>query len=432
MRQKTDTGMAFLDLMLCTIGCTLMIFAAQIPQTRGGGRGWDDRPLVVHAAAFGEPTAYRDGRLRFRWELTPVGKTGSAVIAIPAEETQPSEEMTFFVPEAEFGDFQLSVTIAAEPTDVGRAVRDLERAKLVGGASSSDAVRSHLRLYGQYRTLLKQEVTGTDVALFQKAKNAADEVPVWQDNGSGSIKVWRADLEWYLRYRRLAMLATLLDRSGGNSGETTAAIQKLLAEVDAAADAAVPSDSNPRYQWAIQEKQVAARIRVILRIDDEIRTSHKAGQVWWELNTLLDTVGPVTPAAWSNNPAYWAYCAEWVRGRARQEYGLDLNGAGPGPEYRDKSGYWRNIENCAAVGRSEVVFQVIAHEMAAVGQIDSSIGIGFGVSWGDAVWSGTDNGFTAPQTLARFTPREYNQPVPVALIRLSADRKSPLVLQELR
>jgi hypothetical protein len=417
MPRKSDTGMAFLDLMLCAIGCALMIFTAQIPQSRGRGRGWDDKPLVVYAQASGMPELFLDGRLGFRWELQREGGLAGQGTVVPADgSTANGSWVTFVVPEAEFGRWTLALTVVADRGGAGGIVEEINRAGVPLTHEIAD-LKSHLLLYQRYLTLRQQRADRDELSAFR----AAVKPPIAESHGGLDLGEARGEVTKYLRYRQLVMQAALAARFG------PAEAREHEAELDELVDSLKGPVPEPRLD----------RVRLGILAEEELRLEpHRPGPHWAALTkTIADIKTFPAKDGWRNG-WYIAYLNEFIRLRARQEHGIGEGTPDAVKDYAEPLGssYKEGLAKTAELGCNDLLFRILAEEIRALSEGDPLITVHYGVAWGDNRWPDSpgppDDELPPPVFSAQFPPRLRTK-IPLAGVRLSANQAEPVVLTDI-
>jgi hypothetical protein len=423
MKKKSDTQMAFLDLMLCAIGCALMIFTAQIPQPRGRGRGWDDRPLVIHAHATGPRNA------RYTWELSREGGDkgpragGAATVTVtPAgRETENGQSVLFVVPEAEFGRWKLSVTARTAPNGLESLVGEL-RGSGVLSPRADKALDAHKAAYARYLALVGGRAPSDKLEALLSDLRAAAQGPAAEVSTGFGITEARPHANAYLKARRLLMQAVILEKlyPGPPNAERLRAEQELKAHL-AGLEAAARRGGAPSVVLG-------------LLVDAELRDpgARRDGKAWRDLNDALarQTRRPTTTPV--PNETYLAYISELIRLRAVEEH-LTAEDKDRLPDYRPRlSNYKDFFKATLAEGRSDPLLWIVAGELESLGQGDVPVEARYGVVWGDKKYPAVAEGAARDDKTEaqRLAPRDLNRPVALAAITLRKDNDRPLVVPE--
>lgn len=420
--KKRNAQLALLDLMLCTIGCTLLIFASQLGQPRSKGRGWDDRPLVVSARAAASPYAYAGQQITFHWRLTRLGAGTTApggqsrvLVVPPAGETANQRPVLFAVPEAEFGGWELSLAVAAELENYEQLLADLRPEELYQSAPTSiqEAVAAYRRAYASYLRLREEAgPPGPSARRFLeelkglKLKLEALTRPLT----GGGLRRYYQEVDYYLLYR-LAVMRAAADR-----GARAPDVDRVLADVSA--DLLTDSPLH-KLRWGV-------------RVEEQLRGAALDPDPWAGLTAELKARGRVEPSGSPRDASYMAYVNELIRQRARREHPAASRA---GDAYESQvDGYLANRGAAVrrAVENRDLLVLLIAQELQElVKAADRAVVVHLGVAWGDTRWPAAAPAADCGQGQAleplRFMPREFHSYRRVAALTLDRDRNRPLV-----
>lgn len=133
-RARIEIGVFFIDLILCALGCLLLVMIAQLASQRAPE--WDSKALVVNASFAATPRGFKGNRVRVYWTLyDPEGQEVAAsrtVVVLPkSRATAPGDDLTFLVPEAMIGRWRLTFQVVAEAKQLQDFVkRELKPSRL--------------------------------------------------------------------------------------------------------------------------------------------------------------------------------------------------------------------------------------------------------------------------------------------------------------
>lgn len=397
-------GTSLMDLVLCAVGCMLLLFIIQIAAPRAPGR--DTRPFVVTTCGF-VPDPTRRGAAGFRWELvgpdgvpvSPGLPEGAAVQPRGAATRGPDQRALFLIPEAATGTWTLRVVVDYPEADLDPVFRE---PLLRPPQRDNPAWESYFAALRAYRapTAAAPELAGYDQ--FEKLLAAVD--PDGIANESKAVKVNpRHDraFEKYVGYRLLSLRAGYLGRVA-RAGDVPAADRdvartKLRAvndEIATFVERVKPEAGNRGEFWSLwlglraDEECRTARERSDRADDAHVPLVERAG---WdaldaELKQLELPLG-VGGQDYTSSREYVLARTDWIRWRGAFEYA-----AGPGYDAARKVWEGPLLREALDFGRPDALLQFVAREFQVVLARDNRVRVDVGVGWGDAGWPARSGG----------------------------------------
>jgi hypothetical protein len=420
----------FVDLMLCAVGCGLIIFVGMLVHPHGRGGGWHDKPLLIQSEAEAGPVF---GGFHCTWSLKRVGEAAGVSAGVARPESYPEDRMTvnrqlvlFVVPEAEFGSWSLSLVAKAEMDHAGNLARLVPRqASRTDFISPRDAsfCDSYEQMYRRYLGVLRPNASRESrVDLLQDLQQAR-----WQDIhfiATGSSTKARDDVAAYLEFRRRAMIAQVAARL---RPEFAAHRQLALTALEPYRNPPAEGDYSPEIHYSRRNLVFAfAFDYALLQAPDE-RAPPEAGRVL-DAELVKTAPGP-RMSGQRRAEGFYIWRNELIRWRALLEQ-EKTHQPPAGTDYR------KNLEAVFAAAPKDFVCQLVLAELRALTGGEQSFVVRLRVRWGyrQGVLAGAgaqstnDPVFDDDWLTVRFLPKDLGGEVPVATIVLDRDHTDARIM----